>query len=314
KPMKGVPNMGMTCYANSIFQILAQTQLFLSAIIPGEDMPFKPLTYSLCKVLKEINHKSENREVVRELLEEIANDSCFSSRRQDDCFEFLMHILERLKAENQQSTSMFEMTLQTVIEHDAGSVSHVDVCDTQLSFHLLVPFYQETKKDNPNVESCLNKMLNTVENFSGKELPCRFCSGTEAPKYQVSKHFEVSTAPDILILQIGRVEHMKRRTYSDLKKRNELVEYEHILHIDEVHWDEGIRTLKRNDYQLYGVVLHAGNIECGHYYCFVKHRNTSEWFYCNDLLVRQIHAREFLNDPNAYLLFYQKFKNIVSYK
>ncbi|XP_076109583.1 uncharacterized protein LOC143078614 [Mytilus galloprovincialis] len=97
--------MGLTCYANGIFQILAQTKPFMTTLI-NLDMRHMPLTYALVSVLEGINepsHQSKcltvDRTIVQQLLEIIAEDSCFSRYRQDDCLEFLMYLLEKLKTE-----------------------------------------------------------------------------------------------------------------------------------------------------------------------------------------------------------------------
>ncbi|XP_076109249.1 ubiquitin carboxyl-terminal hydrolase 2-like isoform X1 [Mytilus galloprovincialis] len=197
---------------------------------------------------------------------------------------------------------MFELNLQTVVK--GRECSHVDICGTQLSFHLLVPLYK--KKGNLyTVASGLKKMLKKSEPFRSGELPCRNCDKTKALKRETIKYLVVSKVPEILILQIGRTENTE--TYNSLRKRNILVRYQHTLKIDEVEWEvDGSKKAVQHSYKLYGVVLHSGNIDCGHYYCYVMHRITLKWFKCNDSLVTPIEEKNVLNSPNAYLLFYEK--------
>ncbi|XP_076109250.1 uncharacterized protein LOC143078200 isoform X2 [Mytilus galloprovincialis] len=133
---------------------------------------------------------------------------------------------------------MFELNLQTVVK--GRECSHVDICGTQLSFHLLVPLYK--KKGNLyTVASGLKKMLKKSEPFRSGELPCRNCDKTKALKRETIKYLVVSKVPEILILQIGRTENTE--TYNSLRKRNILVRYQHTLKIDEVEWADTLDQL-----------------------------------------------------------------------
>ena len=58
-------------------------------------------------------------------------------------------------------------------------------------------------------------------------------------------------------------------------------------------------------YDLYGVLVHAGNYaSSGHYYSFIKASNGA-WYEMNDSSVQQIGIKRALNQQ-AYILFYQK--------
>lgn len=66
--------------------------------------------------------------------------------------------------------------------------------------------------------------------------------------------------------------------------------------------NESKNTLKYR-YTLYAVVTHSGNLQAGHYTCFIKH--TGDWFYCDDHIIKKVSSREVLK-TEAYLLFYHK--------
>ena len=63
-------------------------------------------------------------------------------------------------------------------------------------------------------------------------------------------------------------------------------------------------------YELYGVINHAGVMNGGHYYSYIRDYNTSNgkfdknWMVCNDTQVNSISENEALNSKNAYILFY----------
>ena len=59
----------------------------------------------------------------------------------------------------------------------------------------------------------------------------------------------------------------------------------------------------RFKYVLYAVVTHSGNLQAGHYTCYIMHN--SEWFYCDDHVIQMVSLSKVLKSE-AYLLFYHK--------
>lgn len=61
-------------------------------------------------------------------------------------------------------------------------------------------------------------------------------------------------------------------------------------------------------YELYGIVVHGGNLGSGHYTAYVKKKideNTNKWFFFSDTFVRPATEEEVLQSE-AYILFYEK--------
>lgn len=58
-------------------------------------------------------------------------------------------------------------------------------------------------------------------------------------------------------------------------------------------------------YDLYAVVNHAGSLERGHYWAFVKNINDKQWYEYNDAWVTPIDKNQ-MQTAHAYLLFYKK--------
>ena len=59
------------------------------------------------------------------------------------------------------------------------------------------------------------------------------------------------------------------------------------------------------NYSLFGVVVHTGKIESGHYVCYVRKRDM--WFKCDDAWIISSTQAEVFR-CHAYLLFYEKVK------
>ncbi|XP_063440580.1 uncharacterized protein LOC134721464 [Mytilus trossulus] len=308
-PIKGIANMGLTCYASGIIQILAQTDLFLKNV-RSNDKHRMPLAYSLSRVLLEINKPSNQtvveRKNIQKVFEIIEQDPSFVSRSSNDCLEFLMYIFERLNGESKDNISMFQIKLQNVIH--ASPCGHFELCDIQLSYHLLIPLYSETHDFQPSVRYGLRKLLQEGETFSGHELPCRRCYEEKTSKNDTShKSLSIIHAPEVLILQIGRVQPLQ---YSKrLYKQDAFIQYDRQLEIAEEHWGpDGKPDNIQRFYQLYGVVSHYGDVQFGHYACYVKKTHSSQWFYCNDSNVNLIDEEKVFKNSDAFLLFYEKIR------
>ncbi|XP_058885432.1 ubiquitin carboxyl-terminal hydrolase 47-like isoform X6 [Acipenser ruthenus] len=42
-------------------------------------------------------------------------------------------------------------------------------------------------------------------------------------------------------------------------------------------------------YELFSISVHAGNLDCGHYYAFIKHHEDRQWYICDDTSIRKTH-------------------------
>lgn len=58
-------------------------------------------------------------------------------------------------------------------------------------------------------------------------------------------------------------------------------------------------------YDLYGIVVHVGNLDGGHYYCYIRENNV--WYCCNDESVKISNIDRIISEE-PYLLFYIRRK------
>ena len=59
-------------------------------------------------------------------------------------------------------------------------------------------------------------------------------------------------------------------------------------------------------YDLYGVIVHRGSLNRGHYYSYCKNPHTNKWYLFDDELVREEDDLGRIVDENAYILFYKQ--------
>lgn len=110
----------------------------------------------------------------------------------------------------------------------------------------------------------------------------------DGTKTSITRTQNITYMPLILIM------HVKRFSNKN-DKINDYVDYP--IHFS---WpDDG-----PSGYDLFGVILHHGTMDSGHYTCMVKHRDI--WFICNDEHIEEIKNINHVMSTNAYVLLYKK--------
>ena len=81
---------------------------------------------------------------------------------------------------------------------------------------------------------------------------------------------------------------MGKRIDEKTKKKNEcIVNFPEVLDMKEFI-DHECGLDKEPLYNLYAVINHLGNMECGHYFSYIKNMKTKEWYEFNDSIVKKI--------------------------
>lgn len=102
--------------------------------------------------------------------------------------------------------------------------------------------------------------------------------GTKTP---ITRTQHITYMPLILVI------HVKRFTNQN-DKINDYVDY----------------PIQLAGYDLFGVILHHGTMDTGHYTCMVKHNDI--WCMCNDERVEEIKNINHVMSTNAYVVLYKK--------
>jgi ubiquitin C-terminal hydrolase len=110
----------------------------------------------------------------------------------------------------------------------------------------------------------------------------------------ISRH--IITHPNTLIISLKRFAYDART--QGMKKVTDVVDYP--LELDITRYCMGVGPAK---YQLVGCINHTGRINFGHYYAFIKRDN--KWYLANDDHVTELDQSRILNNPDAYMLFYE---------
>lgn len=152
----------------------------------------------------------------------------------------------------------------------------------------------------PNIESisifdCLKEF--TKKDRLDSDYKCDKCKENNT-SYIENK---ILSNSNTLIIQFLRFSQTMTGSY---KKNNNSIDYPLNLNIGDF-----ILTNDKKNYSLYGVILHFGNINGGHYISFVKKFDETsksyKWFKCDDENISLVEESIVSNNNNAYILFYQ---------
>ena len=241
----------------------------------------------------------------------------FKEGQQHDAHEALMCLLQMLhaglsktkKIEGSKAARALEGTTDRLRAWDDNSGSNnysilSEIFQLQSENHIQTPDgkYQSTTYEHmfdlgvPVCKDVRDGMKSGLETISDYVLE----NGT---KTSITRTQHITYMPLILII------HIKRFTNQN-DKINDYVDYpihldRHDRHDKHDRNDRHDRHDKHGGYDLFGVILHHGTMDTGHYTCVVKHGDNT-WFMCNDERIEEIKNINHVMSPNAYVLLYKK--------
>lgn len=308
--IQGLPNVGNTCYANSVFQVLAQTPNLMNHLLDimtrsgiNREQSFTGILWKLLMGINKepsFSDKDEIRCNIQRLINKICtSDGSFQVMEQNDSHSFMMTLFNGIKDEiiahgcQDGILSIFELFLVTKYEYTP--CGHEELAEEQMFTSLLIPI--DNYSDGMELYDGI-KYLTESEVFADNILPCPFCESP--PNSVATKTSEIVNFPEILVLQLGKF----REAYGRVEKLDTRVTYDKMFVLQ-----NGNNTCAEK-YTLYGLTLHSGSIEGGHYYACVKYQNkedgTEQWYICNDSFITETNLSYILQDRGVSMLFYHK--------
>ncbi|PJF19696.1 cysteine proteinase [Paramicrosporidium saccamoebae] len=146
--------------------------------------------------------------------------------------------------------------------------------------------------DGLDLEECLHRFTRAEHLPAGNYI----CSACHRNHPEIAKQLTIRSSPQILSIHLKRFEHGLSSTKIDTAIHFE--EYLSLLPFMATGSTDGPGQY---GYHLFAVTSHVGNLDSGHYTCFIKSRD--QWFWIDDACVSACTWQEVVR-CNAYMLFY----------
>jgi len=266
--IKGLNNMGNTCYLNASFQMLIQNKDFCMLVQTLNEPDMLLLNKFINDYYGLENQAPLTPRVVKDIVAKA--NPVFEKFNQEDSAEFLGYFLNS----NNTFNRLFEIeTLVTV------------KCKLRKCLHTSSHFEKHIMLDLPIDNSCENlddcyRNFKVHEKLEGDDMyDCPMCKC----KRIGSKKLEVSKWPNHLLIHLLRFTSEQRK----------------------INVDIDVPFVWRHGYTLKGAVIHSGNYGGGHYFYISKNNNV--YTKCDDANITQISEDSAISYFNkAYILYYEK--------
>lgn len=305
---KGLPNLGLTCYRNSVYQILAESPNFFSKLQHSTYGTDEDWTFTLCEILWRILSKSSSKGITEWLYrlqkEFSVIDDSFQENGQNDSLSFLTSLLNGITEEIQRKRKILNLrSIEDPADIFRGEMHDKYTCQNckkeeyaGLSYFFSLPLPTINAK-TPKIGQCLYQFFE-AETLKGV-VNCPNCKHDT-----VSKETVIKTFPSILVLQLGMISE-QQENFTRVQKSPKFWENFKGL-TNNIHLSK-INMTEFSKYTLFGVIVHIGGLSGGHYYSYVKRLEDEKWDLCDDSYVKRVDLGNVLC-RDAYILFYHKCK------
>lgn len=269
---KGIPNLGNTCYLNSILQCLRYSKHLVYRLKKHNTSGDSHLVSSLV----ELFFADAPIEHLYTLVRELAKSNEFKPLKQCDAHELFLYLIDKLFTELKQYKNPFEGKLKSTV---TCSICNNKSVTSYPYTSLSLPIPQIIR--NVNLSYSIEELIEDycTEEALDEKIECENCK----VKTDSCKDLEIEPGDIVAV-------HLKRFLGNN-KLINPIEIQTHI-------------NIGPQDYRLYACCNHSGTMFSGHYTAACMKRDGT-WSLCNDRNVDSIASLPEESD-RPYILFYCK--------
>ncbi|KAL0218432.1 hypothetical protein P9112_004085 [Eukaryota sp. TZLM1-RC] len=280
----GLRNLSATCYLNSLIQ-----QLY---VIPGFrydvlNCDFPQSTGSINSTNKVVQLQSLFASMELSICKFVDTQSFVANMEdpdgqplnpyiQMDLHEFLSYLFDKIGEEMRKSNlklDLFEHYFGGTLQHQIISQECPHESLRKENFVALsVPVHGRSSLD-----SCLDLLVEVDVLDGSNKFSCEDCS----KKVAAGKNLVLDSLPNTLFVHLRRFDF----DFEQMKKIKVYDRVEFPLEMSFYKWSSQVNDPDYYDFELSGVIVHAGSSDSGHYYSFARNRETNTWFLFNDSFV-----------------------------
>ncbi|KAF4517421.1 hypothetical protein B566_EDAN005030 [Ephemera danica] len=321
--LRGLINLGNTCFMNCIVQALTHTPLLRDFFLADRhmcqflDQPGRCLVCEVSRLFQEFYSGNRAPLTLHRLLHLIwTHARHLAGYEQQDAHEFFIAALDVLhrhcKGASPSPTTSNPHQCNCIIDQIfTGGLQSDVVCTSCHGVSTTIDPFWDISLDLGSVgegSSVPTSLLDCLERFtrpehlgSSAKIKCSTCQS-----YQEStKQLTMKKLPVVASFHLKRFEHSNRFH----KKISSFIAFPE--HLDMTPFMSHQRNNNNNDamlgdnrYSLFAVINHLGSLEAGHYTAYIR-QYRDHWFKCDDHLITKANIRDVL-DSEGYLLFYHK--------
>ncbi|CAG9863922.1 unnamed protein product [Phyllotreta striolata] len=316
--LRGLTNLGLTCYMNSVIQALIHTPFlrdyFLTERHSCKSTVGACLVCEMTKIFQEFYKGSRLPLALNELLHFTwINASHLAGYAQQDAHEFFIstlnllhkHCVDTTPKGNDVTPRGNEKCPCIIDQIFSGDLQSDLVCkkcngvstkiDPIWDFSLDLGPVTLGGRQQSSLDKCLERF---TEPESLGEIFCSKCQSYE----ESTKQFTMRTLPNVVSIHLKRFEHTTVQ-----KKVPAVISFPEMLDMTPFmsRNEEQTPFPIDNRYTLFAVIIHIGErMDMGHYVTYVRQQH-NYWYKCNDEDITRVKLEDVLASE-GYLLFYHK--------
>lgn len=337
--LRGLINLGNTCFMNCIVQALTHTPLLRDYFLADRHMcqmaedPQQCLVCEMARLFQEFYSGLSTPHTPYRLLHLVwTHARHLAGYEQQDAHEFLIATLDVLHQHCKGSIGLSSTNsphCNCIIDQifTGGLQSDVTCQKCNNVSTTIDPFWDisldlgppdqisaggsqslSAKLEEPtSLTTCLKRFTRPEHLGSSAKIRCSKCLS-----YQEStKQLTMKKLPLVACFHLKRFEHStgyhkKISTFVSFPEELDMTPFMSVTHRSSSSGNhvESSGLSSENKYSLYSVVNHRGTADSGHYTCFIR-QHKDHWFRCEDNLITKATLDDVLNSE-GYLLFYHK--------